>query len=546
MGEAGRRRWWRAVAATLVGGGAATGGWFGFTRAGDAEPSAPLAQNQEEQTPWVRAAAAEPPPFQTPTDGAVVPASAQMPPAAAAETPPALPAVPPVAPGALPTPPAGPLIPPVSPVVPASQPTAAPQARPADLPALPPMTPPAPAAGGRIPVAPAAPPAPVLPDPVSKVPPKPAAPIDGPAVPAAPVIPQPGSTLPAVPPPAELALPTPPVKLPESAQPPTAPKPDSALPAVGGGVTVKPDNVGGNSGPIVPVAPEVSAPEVVKPPSVPVVPVGPSGPAEPSVAAPKLPALPAVPTVGTPGEPPTRAVDRTKPAEAPREAERPVVPLPTPAPNTLAPTPGESTMISLHHTAAAAVLGGIMLAPASPAPAAAPSAPILPVPATTAVPPQADDKVDSVELSKKLTNIEKQLKEITELLNGRRDKDGFPIETDRGLVAQMKDLSDRLKALENDVAVMKKTQTSLRPSDAIPGATVDPRAAGAKGIVRVVNEYPIQISMVVNGTSYKVAPSKSLDIEVPVGEFTYQLLESGAAPVKSVIREKEPVTLRIK
>ena len=74
--------------------------------------------------------------------------------------------------------------------------------------------------------------------------------------------------------------------------------------------------------------------------------------------------------------------------------------------------------------------------------------------------------------------------------------------------------------------------------------TVDPKAG--KGTVRVVNEYPVQISIVVNGTSYRVAPSKTLDIDVPAGDFTYQLLEAGAASTKSVIREKETVTLRIK
>ena len=41
-------------------------------------------------------------------------------------------------------------------------------------------------------------------------------------------------------------------------------------------------------------------------------------------------------------------------------------------------------------------------------------------------------------------------------------------------------------------------------------------------------------------------PSKTLDVDVPAGNFTYQLLESGAEATKSVIKEKETVTLRIK
>ena len=37
-----------------------------------------------------------------------------------------------------------------------------------------------------------------------------------------------------------------------------------------------------------------------------------------------------------------------------------------------------------------------------------------------------------------------------------------------------------------------------------------------------------------------------LDVEVPAGDFTYHLLQSGAAPTKSAIKDKETVTLRIK
>jgi hypothetical protein len=52
----------------------------------------------------------------------------------------------------------------------------------------------------------------------------------------------------------------------------------------------------------------------------------------------------------------------------------------------------------------------------------------------------------------------------------------------------------------------------------------------------------------VNSTSFTVAPGTKLDIPVPVGEFTYQLLNAGAnlTPTRSPVKEKEVVTLRIK
>lgn len=198
----------------------------------------------------------------------------------------------------------------------------------------------------------------------------------------------------------------------------------------------------------------------------------------------------------------------------------------------------------LNESIAAAVVGGMLFAPANAAP---------PVPLTVPLPLQIQDKTDIADLktkieaaNTKLTEIQKDLKNLTELLNGRRDKDGFPIETSPGLIAELRKLTDRLATVETELNRMKG-QTSLRPGStgsASPGAVVDPRAG--KGTVRVVNEYPVQISIVVNGTSYRVAPTKSLDVDVPAGEFSYQLLESGAASTKSVIKEKETVTLRIK
>ena len=208
--------------------------------------------------------------------------------------------------------------------------------------------------------------------------------------------------------------------------------------------------------------------------------------------------------------------------------------------NLIAPTTGDPTVRILNESIAAAVVGGMLYAPASAAP---------PVQLTVPLPLQIQDKTDVADLktkieaaNNKLTDIQKDLKDLTELLKGRKDKDGFPIETSPGLIAELRKFTDRLARVEEDLNKMKG-QTSLRPAtpNVIPA---DPRTG--KGTIRVVNEYPVQISIVVNGTSYRVAPTKSLDVDVAAGEFTYQLLESGAASTKSVIKEKETVTLRIK
>ena len=258
-------------------------------------------------------------------------------------------------------------------------------------------------------------------------------------------------------------------------------------------------------------------------------------PVEPPLTTPKLPA---VPVAGTPDKTPGTPVSQPKPVEPPLRFDEK---------NPLVPTPGDTTMIPLSRSVAAAVIGGMLLAP-TPAPAASP-VPVFPVPSTPVVPIQADDKTEVAELKKqvedsnrKLSTIQDQLKLLTELLNGRRDEKGFPLPSDTGLVAQMRELKDRLAQIEKDLMAYK-TQTALRP---VTPTNPIVESKPAKGTVRVVNEYPVQISIVVNGTSYRVAPSKSLDVEVTAGEFSYQLLESGTALTKSAIKDKETVTLRIK
>ena len=204
-------------------------------------------------------------------------------------------------------------------------------------------------------------------------------------------------------------------------------------------------------------------------------------------------------------------------------------------------------MTHLKNVAALAVIGGALMTPKP-----VEAAPVVPLPVSLIPVGQTgggnakDDKIDLPELKKqveeanrKLTDIQRDIKTLTELLRGKKDEKGYPVESDPGLVAQMKKLTDKLSELETELNKMK-TQTSLRP----PTATPDPKTG--KGTVRVVNEYPVRVSIVVNGTSYRVDPTRSLDIEVPAGEFTYQLLESGAASTKSNIKEKETVTLRIK
>jgi hypothetical protein len=264
--------------------------------------------------------------------------------------------------------------------------------------------------------------------------------------------------------------------------------------------------------------------------------------------------VPAVPVGGAGGTQPGKVVDRPRQPDLPIPSTEKAYQLPTEPSKSPAPAPGEATVLNLNRNIAAAVIGGVLFAPAH---VNAKPPLTVPNPVVPSLPTAADDKTEISELKKqleasdkKLSDIQETLRLLNETLNGKRDKDGnpFPIP---GLVGQVKELKDKLKLLEDEVTKLK-TNTSLRPTTPTnppnpmtpTSPVVDPKAG--KGTVRVVNEYPVQISIVVNGTSYRVAPTKSLDIDVAAGEFTYQLLESGAAATRSVIKEKETVTLRIK
>ena len=113
--------------------------------------------------------------------------------------------------------------------------------------------------------------------------------------------------------------------------------------------------------------------------------------------------------------------------------------------------------------------------------------------------------------------------------------------------AEVKRLRNEVASLKSQIEAMRGT-TALRPGDrmgtAVPSGPITPGAG--RGVVRIVNDYPVEVSIIVNDASFRVPAGKTRDVEVPAGEFTYQLLTAGAAPTKSPIKEKEVVTLRIK
>ena len=188
--------------------------------------------------------------------------------------------------------------------------------------------------------------------------------------------------------------------------------------------------------------------------------------------------------------------------------------------------------MKLQQTAVAAIIGGA-LALVSPSPAQAVHKPEPP-----AAPAKEKDKKS---IEDRLTEIEKKLVRIVETLDGKKDADGFTNPYDRGICSEVKELKNEVASLKKQLGTMRKS-TSLRPATTI----ADPMAG--KGTVRIVNDYPVEITIVINEKSYRVPANTELKVTVPAGEFSYLLLSSGVAgaSTRSSIKEKEVVTLRIK
>ena len=396
------------------------------------------------------------------------------------------------------------------------------------------------------PAKPTLPPIPIskVPEPAKPtLPPIPITKVPEPAKPALPItrIPEPVQLeLPPIP---EIAPPAQPVKSADVVKPVPPAAPDFNLRPAPDGNSVKTNDV---ATPLIPIIPPSQPLTVSRPKPV----DGPMPPTEKYVF-PIPEAAPAIPVTNSKPLPPALATSLPKPVLP--ELPKPVLPeLPKPVPadvtavpmilpgvptaiegplppkpifNTI-PTPGADPMLFKQASLAAAIGTALALAPATPV--------------LAADPPETVDK--------KLAETQKDIKRLIELLEGRKDADGTPSPVDVGAVKDIKKLKDDVFALKNRVAELeteldklKKSTTSLKPP-----AQPDPMTG--KGVVRIENEYPVEITIVVNSMSYRVPANTKLDVTVAVGDFSYQLLNSGAnlAPTKSPIKEKEIVRLRIK
>ncbi len=352
------------------------------------------------------------------------------------------------------------------------------------------------------------------------------------------------------------------------------------------------------AGPLLPMMPSLGVPDIVK--SIEVAPI-PATIADAEVAPPprqlpKVPALEAKP-VAPPAQP-AQLAPQVRPI-APvmpefllsgPQAGFNVKSSPEVAPLKAAPgaltslkvePPGEAAVIPTRQALKSAALGvALAVSPVTPLTAAEPPASAPKTDAAKVDAPKDDvlgDLKRQVEKLRQNADLEKTFRELTDdAVKGKLNKESG--KTEPGLVSKFDELDARLKRMEKalekfDVSKFEEAvarlekkldaasnSTTTQKPDAVakadptpkamPGPATPPATApailGPKATIRIVNEYPVPISMMVNGSSHRIEPNASKSVEVQAGSYTYELLHAGSQATTAAIKENDSVTLRIK
>jgi len=171
--------------------------------------------------------------------------------------------------------------------------------------------------------------------------------------------------------------------------------------------------------------------------------------------------------------------------------------------------------------------------------------------ALATAPVRAEEPVkqaDVTAIKVQLDDLKKDIKTLQEFRKNLEDEvfgkgDGKST-TNAGLLKRVTDIESNvnnvaamLKRIDEKLGVMAKSTSGFTPGTTPPAA---------KTAVRIVNDYPIEMSLMLNGKSHRLMPGEVKLVDVPAGSYTYELLHAGAQESKSAIKDGETVTLRIR
>ena len=105
------------------------------------------------------------------------------------------------------------------------------------------------------------------------------------------------------------------------------------------------------------------------------------------------------------------------------------------------------------------------------------------------------------------------------------------------------ELDQDIQAIKRDLRDLKRrvgdgTTTALRPE-------FDSTTFRGQGRVRFINEFPEEVSVIVNGRPFRLLPGAERLVPVPPGDFTYQVLNVQRSPQVRPIIADETKNIRI-
>ena len=158
--------------------------------------------------------------------------------------------------------------------------------------------------------------------------------------------------------------------------------------------------------------------------------------------------------------------------------------------------------------------------------------------AALAAPAAGQTAEDIKKLNDKLDALTKTVNDL---------KDGLKSDAVREKVttvaSHLDQLDQDIQAIKKDLRDLKRrvgdgTTTALRPQ-------YDAATFRGQGRVRFINEFPEEISVIVNGRPFRLLPGAERLVPVPPGDFTYQVLNVQRTPQVREIVADETKNIRI-